>query len=495
MDKTTVHSYIVRGIKAVPVTISVGVSEGIGIHLCGSVQDISVKEILLRVCTAISSIGCKIPGQKIVIHVKTEDGNLIAGDVSSLDLPIAVAMLVASGQFDIPQDELDRYAIAGELGLDGSTREIRCKLGITLAADRVILPRDGSRVLIDDGIEEGRVFLASSINDVPRIFREPEEYDLLNIHRFYEQIRQHDNEADFAFLRGGDRAVRALGIAAAGGHSINLAGCRNTKYLARCLRKILPAIDYDEWVESERILETRGLHNDAPFFRQIRMPHHASSLSAMVGGTDGLMAGEVSLAHNGILVLHEIEEWPNAILAALRGVRKDGYVRISRLRFSVEYPARFTLVGSSKRCPCNQRGDNCTCSEKERTEFRRELAGRSDGLFDMTCMVWPFTIADKPESSSCIEVRLKVEAARERQKERYKDIGILTNSELRPSQVLQYCASTSEARQKLLDLIPEAYGAGCRSRILKVARSIADFEDHKTVLSRHVLEALNYFPL
>lgn len=498
MKTVTVKSFITKGINAIPVTITTSVTDGIGIHIVG-VQDISVKEILLRVCTALESAGYKVPGKKIVVDIRPADNKMVTDCASNLDLPVAISIIAASEQKLIATKHFQEYALVGELGLNGDIREVKSEYTISLAADKIIIPLvNAARLRHMPGIEDQhKVFVASNLEEAFHIFRDPEMFDINNAPLHDNQDKPEKNDADFKYVQGGHNIRRALEIAAAGGHSINLIGGENVNYLIKCFHSILPAMSREEFIEKEKIYEAAWKQTDGLPVRPVRMPHYNSSIIPIIGGGFKTMPGEVSLAHNGILVLDEFNEWPQTVIEAIRTVKSAGVVKISRLNSAIEYPAKFILVGKSKACPCGKPLYKCTCDARTRENALRSLSDKSKGLFDITHWVGEMSIQTEQINVSSEEIRIRVERARKIQTERYEGTDIRTNADLKPSQIKLFC-KMSDANEKELQRLTSApghFGPECIARIKKVARTIADLDDSENIESTHIIEALNYFPL
>lgn len=502
MTSIIIKSFITRGIEAVPVTITTTISEGIGIHLVGSLQDISVKEVLLRVCTALEAIGHHIPGKKIIIHIKTANGEMITSGASGLDLPVAVSILAASGQADLTQEQLDGYALAGELGLDASLREIKGEYAMCLAAEKIILPKENAaRLQYKPGVQgEGKVFLASTLVEALGIPGGPERHDIgnLSLHRNDETEENTGPLPDFKYITGPDNSRRALMIAAAGGHGIVLRGGERTDYLIGCLHSIFPAMTAQECTETELLHEAAWTHRPEPVrARPVRTVCPGTTITGLLGGGHDIQPGEASLANNGILVLKNLTDWPKVVFEALRPVHAAGHVRISRLHKCIEYPARFIPIGTEKNCPCGLTHDKCTCTPDQIIRFNRRIAEYASEIFDLSHTVGPFEISDRPVSVSSEEIRRRVEAARDFQRKRYVAEGIRTNAELRGDLLQKYCPLPKDTEAELHGIVKE-YGHDGRvfaESLRRVSRTIADLEGDTNIEAVHVQEALCFITL
>ena len=381
-----IHCAKCIGIDAVPVTVEIDISTGIGIHLVG-LADVAVKESLLRTITSLQSMGFRIPGRKIVINLAPADMHKKG---SGYDVPIALGIITASGQCDLPL--LDRFMIMGELGLDGTIREVPGALPIAELAQRLglqgcILPLESAMEAVEyDGID---VYGVTDLNDVLRILRGKELCDDLLARNLIRHSRTDDIEEqdfgvmDFSEIIGQEGAKRGVEIAAAGGHNVILIGPPGSgkSSLAKAMAGILPPMTMEESLQTSKIYSVAGkggsrggLLKQRPF----RSPHYSASIAALLGGgSDNIMPGEISLAHNGILMIDEFCEAPKKILEVLRAPMEDRKVTISRLKTKVDYPADFMLVAATNPCPCGYygEGDRCTCTPAKRIAYMSKLSG------------------------------------------------------------------------------------------------------------------------
>lgn len=492
MSTIKINTYISRSLNPVKTYTEVSIQPGIGIHLVG-VQDIAVKEILLRVCTALQSLGYRIPGKKIVINIKTEDGLPVESDASNLDLAVAIGILAASGQISITQEQLDRFALVGEVGLDASLREIRNAYCIALRDGNVILPKDNAVKIYNNPGITGRhnVFVASNISDIPGIIAEPEKYAIENLDVRQKPVPEQDCEEFFRELDSNTR--RALEICAAGGHNINLTCREDSDNLIKCIHALLPTMNKEEAIEVGKIYD----RTNKPFVpvRPVRLPFSGSTLPSIIGGgAHTILPGEVSLAHNGILVLKDLDEWPSSVLCALRGVKDDRKVTISRLRQRTEYPANFLLVGTMKPCPCGRNEKDCTCTQRQKENYTNNVLDKTVGLFDIFCKAG-YSKKDDISNVALKDIRERVVKAREIQAERYKSegISIKTNGELLGSLIDKYCNSPATGKAlENIKICNKSLSAGALNRVKRVARTIADLEGEKVIQARHVLEAITF---
>lgn len=502
-----IHCAKCIGIEAVSVTVEVNISPGLGIHLVG-LADAAVKESLLRTITALQSMGFRIPGKKIVINLAPADMHKKG---SGYDVPIALGIIAASGQRELPL--LEKYIVMGELGLDGSVRSIPGALPIVELAERMslkgcILPLSSALEAIEYSSLE--VYGVESLEDVLRILSGMEEcQDLLVRNRvrdgMSEPSEMNDGGVmDFSEIIGQDAAKRGLEIAAAGGHNAILIGSPGSgkSSLAKAMAGILPKMSLQESIQTSKVYSVAGKSNPAGGLmkqRPFRSPHYSASMAALIGGgSDNIMPGEISLAHNGILFADEFCEMPKKVMEALRGPLEDRKVTISRLKAKVEYPADFMLIAATNPCPCGYygEGDRCTCTPSKRLAYISKLSGPLMDRIDIQLVVSRVDarrlVNRKPAEPSSV-VAERVLKARLKQKERFAEEGIFCNSSMNNRQVEKYCPLSPECRI-LLERIIENMGLSARacSRIIKLSRTIADLAEMPDILPEHLSEAASY---
>lgn len=498
------------GIDAVPVTVEVNIERGIGIYLVG-LADAAVKESLLRTTTALESLGFQIPGRKIVINLAPAD---LRKNGSGYDLPIALGIIAASGQHDLPG--ADKYIIMGELGLDGSVRAIPgalpfADLAVKSGYEGIILPEDSALEAVE--FRSSKVFGVRTLSDVTRILDEKEDpSDLLiwntvsynKLRRLEARLPKSADIMDFADIIGQEGAKRGVEIAAAGGHNIIMVGAPGSgkSSLAKAMAGILPPMTAEESLVTSKIYSIigkgprYGLIRERPF----RAPHYSASLPAIVGGGggDGIIPGEVSLACHGVLFLDEFGQMPKSVIEALRGPIEDRCVTISRLKGKIEYPASFMLVAASNPCPCGFWGesDRCTCTPSQRRNYLGKLSGPILDRIDL--QVWMRSVdtsrivrEKKAEPSELVARR--VLKARIAQKHRFAAENITCNAEMGNKQLERYCPLSGECLETL-EKIMVSMKLSMRAyfRIIKVARTIADLEGTDDIKAAHLLEAASF---
>ena len=509
---TNIHCAKCIGIDAVPVEIEVDLAAGIGIHLVG-LADTAIKESLLRTITALQSMGFRIPGRKIVINLAPADMHKKG---SGYDVPIALGIIAVSRQRDLPL--LGDYMIMGELGLDGSVRAIPGALPIVELAIKeglkgCILPlRSALEAVEFDGVE---VYGVDTLDDVLRIAAGDMCDDLLAINRLAEiedyaggsgnmgDVQSFDT-MDFAEIIGQEGAKRGLEIAAAGGHHALLVGSPGSgkSSLAKAMVSILPEMSLQEAVQTNKIYSVAGKGNPTGgLFRKrpFRAPHYSVSMAALLGGgSDNIIPGEISLSHGGVLFIDEFCEAPKRTLEALRAPMEDRKVTISRLKSKVEFPAEFMLVAATNPCPCGYygEGDRCTCSPSRRIAYLSKLSGPIMDRIDLQLFLRPIdpkklVVRQKAESSAVVAAR--VNAAREIQKARFAEEGIFCNAAMNNRMIEKYCPLNPECIS-LLERVIDRMGLSARacSRIVKIARTIADLAGSADICPEHISEAAGY---
>lgn len=485
-----VHSAKCVGIEAVPVTVEVEISGGIGIHLVG-LGDAAVKESLLRTVTALSSHGFHIPGKKIIINLAPAD---IHKNGSGYDLPIALGIIAASEQ--ARTDRMEEFLILGELSLDGNIRYVPGALPMVEMAVRegfkgCILPLESALEAYE--LEGTDIYGVRDLQDVLRILSGGSPCDDLLVRNSPSLAQKKRKPApalpDFADIIGQEGAKRGAEIAAGGGHNLIMVGPPGSgkSTLAKAMAGILPPMTLEEALITSKVYSVAGLHSTGVGLireRPFRSPHHSSSMAAFLGGGSGenILPGEVSLATGGILFCDEYAQTPRGILEALRGPLEDRKVTISRLRSKVVYPSSFMLVAASNPCPCGYYGEKgrCTCRPYQREAYLSKLSGPLMDRIDLHLWLHPVDasrlVEGKREENSAA-VAARVAEARRIQERRFAGEGIFTNAEMDSKDLKKHCPLDEACRNLLEKLIVSMnLSARAYTRIIRIARTIADLE-------------------
>ena len=481
------------GIDAVAVTVEVNITGGgLGLYLVG-LPDNAVKESEQRIRAAFENSGERMSGKKVVVNLAPAD---LRKEGSGFDLPIAVGILAAMGRIDA--EAVDGTMFIGELSLDGSVKPVRGVLPLAVrargnAAEAAVV--EGIDAIGVTTLREVVACLNGEAEIVPAKPAAGESFGA-------EALRYAE---DFADVKGQTYVKRALEIAAAGGHNVIMIGSPGSgkTMLARRLPTILPPLTREEALETTKIHSVAGgtgLAGGLMTRRPFRAPHHLASQVALIGGGQSPRPGEVSLAHNGVLFLDELPEFGRSVLEVLRQPLEEKRVVVSRAKYSVEYPANFTLVAAMNPCPCgyyNHPTRECTCSPGSVHRYMGRISGPLMDRIDLHVEVTPVApqelSATAPGEPSAA-IRERVVRAREVQAERFRNTeGVHTNSMMNSAALREYCrldaasAALLERAMERLSLSARAY-----DRILKVARTIADLAGRADIVQADIAEAINY---
>ncbi|MBI5267029.1 MAG: YifB family Mg chelatase-like AAA ATPase [candidate division Zixibacteria bacterium] len=492
------------GVEAYTVEVETDIQQQLPLFITVGLPDGAVRESKERVTAAIKNSDFVFPAKKITVNLAPAD---IKKEGSAFDLPIAVAILSATGQ--ILRDRCDDFVMLGELSLDGAVRAVPGVLPMAMhlkpnnGVKGLLVPHENAREAAIAGTVP--VYPVHSLKQAIHFLEDVSTIEpfTINIEDVFEQARRY--LVDFSDVKGQESAKRALEVSAAGGHNIIMIGPPGSgkTMLARRVSTILPDMTVAEALETTKIHSVAGrLAKGAGMVatRPFRAPHHTVSYAGLVGGGSIPKPGEVSLAHHGVLFLDELPEFKKDILEMLRQPMEDHHVTISRAITTLTYPARFTLVAAMNPCPCGYHGDpthECNCSSAEIQRYMSRISGPLMDRIDIHITVPSVKFKDlsgesKGETSEAI--RHRVNEARQRQLYRFKDEkGIFSNAQMESRDIRRFCV-IDEKSQALLGLAIKKQGLSARAydRILKVSRTIADLAGSDTIEMGHVAEAVHY---
>lgn len=498
----TITTAALQGIDAIPVYCETAVSIGCRILIIG-LPDAAVKESRDRIESAMREVGFHFPRQQVTINLAPAD---VRKEGSLYDIPIAVAIMAAAEL--IPKDKVSDYMMVGELSLDGSVKPVKGCLPFAILAREmkmkgIIVPRENAReAAVVNNLE---VLVADHLQDIVDFFKEKKELERMEINtRELFFASEKTFPADFADVKGQTQVKRAFAIAASGGHNLILVGPPGAgkSMMAKCLPSILPPLSLSEALETTKIHSVAGMRAETGLVTQrpFRSPHHTISSVALIGGGQNPLPGEVSLAHNGTLYLDELPEFSRYVLEVLRQPLEDRKITIARAKNTVVYPSSVMLVASMNPCPCGyftHPSRECTCTATQVQKYLGRISGPLLDRIDIQIDILPLSFEEMSRTSvaeSSAMIRERVVRARHIQEERYKDHPLIhCNAQMTPALLREYCVLDEKALKVLknamskLDLSARAY-----DRILKVARTIADYEGVEKITSTHIAEAISY---
>jgi magnesium chelatase family protein len=499
----TVKSAGLYGIEAYPVEVEVNISKSDFGHVAlVGLPDTAVKESLERVRAAIMNSGYHYRVFRLTINLAPAD---LRKEGPSFDLPIAVGILLASDQ--IVSKKLDRYAITGELALDGRLRPVKGCLSMAMRCreeklDGIIIPEENAE---ETGVVEGlEVIPLRSLDQVVGFLTDEVVMESYRVDIQEALQRNSRYEVDFSEVKGQEHVKRALTVAAAGGHNVLMIGPPGAgkSMLAQRLPTILPPMTLEEALETTKVYSADGRlgsRQSLVAVRPFRAPHHTVSDIGLIGGGTYPKPGDASLAHHGVLFLDELPQFERKTLEVLRQPMEDGRVTISRAKMSVTYPAQFTLVCALNPCPCGYLTDprkECHCTPRQIQQYMSRISGPLLDRIDIQVEVPAVHYRDlrsPAEGEPSSAIRERVIRAREMQLRRLKQAGIFCNARMTSRMIKKFCKVDGPAEAVLASAMQQfSLSARAYNKVLKLSRTIADLDGAEEIRTEHVTEAIQY---
>ena len=496
MSLATIQSRALLGVDAIEVTVETHLSNGLPAFAIVGLPETAVKESKERVRSAIINSGLEFPTRRITVNLAPADLPKAGG---RYDLAIALSILIASGQLE--RSKLENMEVLGELALDGSIRGVQGTICAILAASR-----QGNKILLPAANREELVLVAYkhsySASSLSELFQalthgmpDPE---------FPRKVKSRASEThyrdNFREIKGQAFAKRAVQIAAAGGHNLLMIGPPGSgkTLLANLLIKLLPCLSEVEALEVAAIKSVAL----APFQqcdwskRPIRSPHHTATSAALVGGGNRASPGEISLAHRGVLFLDELSEFKPNVLDALREPLESGEITVSRANYRVKFPANFQLLAAMNPCPCGYASDphhECRCTEERINRYLGKLSGplldRIDLVIEVPALSQVELLTEADDDLNWSELAKKIDNCREMQMQRAGKL----NSDLQLAELQKYCRLDKEQRAGLANIMDKlSLSARATHRVIKMARTIADYDDRSVIAEQDLMEAISY---